>query len=67
MQYVKVLESTYARDMSSKSIVETDFKKRDEYLNKAKMMKTIIENEKKIEMLDKKIDELTELIKGLIK
>lgn len=77
MTYIDIPKTTMKRDMRSRGLVETDVSKKEDYktrsatLNSQKRMQeeinTIKENLSKIDKLESSIEEIKNLLKGLIK
>lgn len=77
MTYIDIPKTTMKRDMRSRGLVETNVSKKEDYktrsatLNSQKRMQeeinTIKENLSKIDKLESSIEEIKNLLKGLIK
>lgn len=77
MTYIKIPQTTLMRDMKSRALVETDVSKKEEYkarsatLNSQKKVQeeinTIKEKMSKIDRIESDMEEIKNLLKGLIK
>lgn len=63
---VHIPETTLQRDIRSRGLIETDRKKADDYIAKAKMLAKSKNLEDEINTLKKDMQEIKDLLKGLV-
>lgn len=63
---IKTEDNDYARDTSSKALINTNRKALDEYQTRKNNAKRIDELEKKMEDVDSKLDTITNLLNQLV-
>ena len=63
---IKTEDNDYARDTSSKALINTNRKALDEYRTRKNNAKRIDELEKKMEDVDSKLDTITNLLNQLV-
>lgn len=63
---VPIPDSTLHREINSKALVETDKRKADDYLAKRKMLTSTKNMQEEINTLKNDMQEIKELLKGLV-